>query len=69
MSLPDKDMPGYSLMLAVSRAMAEEERKIITGRTQRGKKDKMRDGNVMTHRMAPYGYREIECQATIRNGH
>jgi site-specific DNA recombinase len=60
MSLPDKDMPGYSLMLAVSRAMAEEERKTIIERTQRGKVDKMRRGNVMTHRMAPFGYREVE---------
>lgn len=60
MSLPDKDMPGYSLMLAVSRAMAEEERKIITGRTQRGKTDKMRAGNVMTHGMPPYGYLEVK---------
>lgn len=60
MSLPDKDMPGYSLMLAVSRAMAEEERKTIIERTQRGKIDKMRSGNVMTHKMAPFGYREVE---------
>jgi site-specific DNA recombinase len=60
MSLPDKDMPGYTLMLAVSRAMAEEERKTITERTQRGKIDKMRRGNVMTHKMAPFGYREVE---------
>jgi site-specific DNA recombinase len=66
MSLPEKDMPGYSLMLAVSRAMAEEERKEITKRTQRGKIDKLRDGNVMTHKMAPYGYREVYDDAGKR---
>jgi site-specific DNA recombinase len=60
MSSPDKDMPGYSLMLAVSRAMAEEERKVIIERTQRGKIDKVRRGKVMTHKMAPFGYREVE---------
>lgn len=55
-----EDTPEGALMKNVRAVVAEYERLKINERMTRGRRNKVRAGNVMTHGPAPYGYRRVE---------
>jgi site-specific DNA recombinase len=54
------DTPEGQLQKNVRAVIAEYEREKITQRMTRGRRNKVKDGNVLVHGKPPYGYRLVE---------
>ena len=59
------DTPEGQLSKHVRAVIAEYERVKITQRAHRGKKNKVKAGNVITAGISPYGYRQVDNQLEI----